>query len=79
MSSTYTPMPKDSPFLAQLERVVRRGGLARFRDADFIYEYDPTHGGELEIYNRQGYHRGVADVMTGEVIKPAVRGRRIDV
>jgi hypothetical protein len=72
-------MPKDSPFLAGLERVSRKGSLARFRDDDYLYEYDPTHGGELEIYNRQGYHRGVADVMTGEVIKPAVRGRRIDV
>ncbi|WP_420220543.1 colicin E3/pyocin S6 family cytotoxin [Mycobacterium marinum] len=79
MSPTYTPLPRNSAFLAGLERVPRKGGLHRFRDDDYLYEYDPTHGGELEMYNRQGYHRGVADVMTGEVIKPSVKGRRIDV
>lgn len=36
-------------------------------------------GGELEVYNRRGEHMGVANIMTGELIKPAVRGRKIDV
>jgi hypothetical protein len=44
-----------------------------------IYTYDGEHGGELEVFNKRGEHIGVADVLTGEFIKPARRGRRIDV
>lgn len=75
---SLTPLPRPS-FVDGLTKV-HRSGAPRWRDSKGqLYEYDRRHGGELEVYNRQGYHLGVADVMTGEIIKPAVRGRKIDV
>lgn len=41
-----------------------------------FYTWDSLHG-ELEVFNKNGYHIGVADPLTGLIIKPAVRGRRI--
>jgi hypothetical protein len=40
------------------------------------YTWDSLHG-ELEVFNKSGYHLGVACPRTGEMIKPAVKGRRI--
>jgi hypothetical protein len=63
----------------QLERVSRAGQPPRWRDPDGnLYEYDGRHV-ELEVFNRRGSHIGVADVFTGEIIKPPRRGRKIDV
>ena len=42
------------------------------------YEYDSTHG-EIEVYNARGQHLGAMDAETGNITKPAVAGRRIDV
>jgi hypothetical protein len=55
-------------------------GQQRWRRPDrrFLYTWDSTHG-EIEVFNKRGYHRGAADAVTGELIKPARRGRRIDV
>jgi len=72
-------MAVHSPFLDSMDRV-RRRGQARWRDpnGEYLYEWDPLHG-EVEVYDRRGKHRGVADPVTGEIIKPAVKGRTIDV
>jgi hypothetical protein len=43
-----------------------------------FYEKDRTHG-DLEVYDRRGRHLGSADPNTGEMTKPPVPGRRIDV
>ncbi|WP_428963641.1 colicin E3/pyocin S6 family cytotoxin [Micromonospora fluostatini] len=78
LTLSYTPRPRSS-FLDTLERM-HHTGKPRWRNKrGHIYEYDPEHGGELEVYNKQGLHLGVADVHTGEFIKPARKGRRIDV
>lgn len=76
---SYTPRPNPS-FVDQLQKI-RWSGPPRWRshDGQRIYTYDGEHGGELEVFDKRGYHIGVADIMTGEMIKPAVRGRRIDV
>jgi hypothetical protein len=73
------PVPKDG-FIAQLEGVARRGGRTRWRSTDGkrIYEWDGLHG-ELEVYNDRGRHLGVLDPITGNQIKEAERGRKIDV
>ena len=42
------------------------------------YEWDNTHG-DIEVYNKRGEHQGTMDPNTGEMTKPAVPGRRIDV
>jgi len=38
-------------------------------------EWDPSHGGELELYDGRGNHLGVLDPNTGERIKGPVPGR----
>ncbi|MCA1835508.1 MAG: hypothetical protein LC721_03895, partial [Actinobacteria bacterium] len=40
-----------------------------------IWEWDPSHGGEVEGYDRNGNHTGVFNPDTGEQIKPAIPGR----
>lgn len=49
------------------------------QDGSHIYTWDGEHGGEVEVFDKRGRHLGVAHPITGETIKPAVRGRRIDV
>jgi len=70
------PIPSDSPFLQDLEYVGSPHGRRRYRGTRRLYEWDSQHG-ELEVYDNRGNHLGAADVMTGELIKDAVRGRRI--
>ncbi len=41
------------------------------------YEWDYTHG-DVEVYDRRGRHLGSMDPETGEMTKPAVAGRKID-
>jgi len=53
----------------------RRWGSA---DGRRLYEWDDLHG-EIEGYNKRGKHIGVLHAVTGTLIKPAVRGRTIDV
>jgi hypothetical protein len=74
----YIPVAPDS-FLYDMVRVPRRGA-PRWRsiDGDRLYEWDGLHG-EVEVYDKRGHHLGVADGTTGELLKPAERGRRIDV
>ncbi|PZG00330.1 colicin E3/pyocin S6 family cytotoxin [Micromonospora endophytica] len=75
---TYTPLPRPC-IVDDLEHLGARNGVRRWRDgAGRIYTYDGQHC-ELEVFNSRGRHIGVADVYTGEFIKPAVRGRKIDV
>ncbi len=77
---TYTPLPSPNYEDDHLEYLGRWSGRKRWRDpnSNNLYEYDSRHC-ELEVYNRRGRHLGVADVVTGEIIKPAQRGRKIDV
>jgi hypothetical protein len=72
------PIPEDSPFLGELESLGSPHGRRRWRGGRRLYEWDSQHG-EVEVYNLRGNHLGVADAMTGELVKNAVRGRRIDV
>lgn len=50
----------------------------RSTDGKRIYTWDGLHG-EIEAYNQRGKHIAVLDPLTGQVIKPAVAGRTIDV
>jgi hypothetical protein len=72
-------MAPNSPFLEQMERVKRRG-QQRWRrpDGERYYTWDPLHG-EIEVWNKRGWHLGAADPVTGELIKDARMGRSIDV
>lgn len=42
------------------------------------YTWDGLHG-EIEVFDSQGWHLGAIDPITGLGIKPATKGRNIDV
>ncbi len=74
-------MKKPVPcYLDELEPFGVRGGEKRWRNSrgDRIYTWDDLHG-EIEVFNSRGMHPGAADAITGKMVKPAVKGRRIDV
>lgn len=75
---TFISRPKPC-FLDGMVRVAR-AGPPRWASADRsrFYEWDGLHG-EIEMYNRRGRHLGALHAVTGELIKPAVNGRSIDV
>ncbi|MGQ9005590.1 colicin E3/pyocin S6 family cytotoxin [Bacillus subtilis] len=43
-----------------------------------MYTWDSLHG-EVEVFNKRGFHLGSADPKTGAFIKSAVKGRRLNV
>ena len=47
-------------------------------DGKRLYTWDSLHG-EIEVFNKRGKHVGVIHSLTGVQIKPAVKGRTIDV
>jgi hypothetical protein len=71
------PIPKPS-ILDNCRVVGIEGGRKIYKDQqeNVYYTWDSLHG-ELEIFNKNGRHLGVADPVTGTLIKPAVRGRKI--
>jgi Cytotoxic len=76
--SAYIPVPSNS-YLHALERVSRHGAQRwRSDNGERLYEWDGLHG-EVEVYDKRGHHLGVGDAVSGEIIKGAQRGRRIDV
>jgi hypothetical protein len=50
----------------------------RSKDRRRIYTWDELHG-EIEVFNKRGHHLAVIDPIHGNVIKPAVKGRTINV
>ncbi|MBX3496217.1 MAG: hypothetical protein KF769_08240 [Parvibaculum sp.] len=65
-------------FLHSLERVPWKGEVRwRSKDGRRIYTWDRLHG-EIEVFNQRGRHLGVLGP-SGLEIKPAVKGRSIDV
>lgn len=54
------------------------GGRKVFKDplTERYYTWDSLHG-EVEVFNKRGRHLGVICPVTGEFIKPAVKGRKI--
>lgn len=71
------PIPKPS-ILDGLRVVSIEAGRKVYKDATepVYYTWDSLHG-EIEVFNKSGRHLGVADPVTGAIIKPAVRGRLI--
>ena len=63
-----------------LDAYERVAGRKRWRSTDGsrLFEWDALHG-EVEVYNARGWHLGVIHPVTGDWIKSAVKGRRIDV
>lgn len=80
-SSGVMVVPIPSPcFLDDCESLGAFNGEKRWRSPDGkrLYTWDSLHG-EIEVYNARGRHLGAIDAVTGELLKPARNGRRIDV
>lgn len=71
--------PADSPVWGKTEpaRGKTRTNGERGRAKEY-YEWDYTHG-DIEVYDGKGRHKGSKDPTTGEMTKPPVKGRRINV
>lgn len=73
-------VPKPTPsILDGLKVAMIESGRKVYYNAteDVYYTWDTMHG-EVEVFNRRGRHIGVADPVSGLMIKPAVRGRKIN-
>ena len=73
------PIPEDS----WLHRAVLSGSFRgkriwRSPNQKRFYTWDSLHG-EVEVWDRRGYHLGSVDPMTGILVGGPVRGRRQDV
>jgi len=66
--------------LDRFESLGGRHGERRWRShgGKRLYTWDSVHG-EVEVFNSRGKHLGTMDPLTGEMVKPAVPGRTIDV
>ena len=73
------PLPKPC-FLDICEVFGVRGKkkIWRSNDTELFYTWDSLHG-EIEAFNKRGRHLGSLDAKTGQYIKGAVKGRKIDV
>ena len=82
---SYIPAPDELPgipdaFKQKRKTPVLGGSLLRkrWKDKDGnIYEWDYLHG-ELEKYDKHGKHLGSVDPKTGEQLKPAEKGRKVE-
>jgi Cytotoxic len=73
------PIPRPS-ILDEFESLGAPYGERRWRsdDGKRLYTWDSLHG-EIEVFNGRGKHLGSMDPITGEMVKPAIAGRTIDV
>ncbi|NOQ34701.1 MAG: hypothetical protein GQ569_02265 [Methylococcaceae bacterium] len=71
------PKPKPS-ILDNCKGIGIENGRKVYKDEkeNLYYTWDSLHG-EIEVFNKRGRHLGVADPITGKLIKPAVKGRKI--
>ena len=72
-------IPKPTPcFLDLMEkhRVIAGKQIWISPERNRLYTWDSLHG-EIEVFDKNGYHLGSMDALTGKLIKPAVKGRRI--
>lgn len=80
LAATLARVPRPSPcFLDKQVKLHREGGQRwRNEDGSRLYEWDDLHG-EIEVYDRRGFHLGTLNAVTGRREKEPTKGRRIDV
>lgn len=76
----YKPVPKPSFLTEECEYIGSFNGEKRWRSIDNkrLYTWDGLHG-EIEVFNNRGRHLGVLEPQNGMPIKPAKKGRKINV
>jgi hypothetical protein len=66
-------------FVKGLKRLKNKSRRRRWKgQKGQIFEEDSRHA-DLEKYNARGRHEGSVDPETGEIIKPPIKGRRIEI
>ncbi len=76
-----TGKPKPKPcFLDKQQKFGIRGGQQIWvsKDRERYYTWDHLHG-EIEVFNKRGWHLGALDATTGELMKEPKKGRKIDI
>lgn len=73
------PSKAESPIWKKLKsgKNGRKGNGESGKDKE-VYEWDHTHN-DIEVYDGKGNHKGSMDPVTGEIYKPPVKGRKIDI
>lgn len=74
-------VPKPVPsFLDGFDKMKVVGGQQVWsnKDRTRYFTWDCLHG-EIESFNRRGKHLGALNAVTGDLVKPAVQGRTLDV
>ena len=71
----YVPKPKPC-FMDQFEYYRVIDGRKVYRGNKMLYSWDEFHG-EIEVFNKWGWHLGALDAVTGELIKEADNTRRL--
>ncbi len=59
-------------------KVVGERKVWKSQDGKRFYTWDTLHG-EVEVFDKRGYHLGSVDPINGQYIKSAVKGRRLNV
>ena len=72
-------VPPSPCILEILEHFGVRDGRKVWRSSDNkrYYTWDELHG-EVEVFNKNGWHLGVVDVESGKAVKGAKKGRRLN-
>lgn len=73
----YAPRPEPC-FLDLFEFYKVIDGRKIYRSKDRYFSWDELHG-EIEVFDRRGFHLGALDAVSGALIKDAKRGRRLHV
>lgn len=71
----YKSKPKPC-YIDQFQFFKVINGRKVYRGKDRYYSWDELHG-EIEVFNKRGYHLGALDAVTGVQIKEAKKGRRL--
>lgn len=71
----YVPKPKPC-FMDQFEFYKVIDGRKVYRGNRRYYSWDERHG-EIEVFDKRGWHLGALDAVTGEFIKEADNSRRL--
>lgn len=71
----YVAKPKPC-YMDQFEFYKVIDGRKVYRGNGRLYSWDELHG-EIEVFNKQGWHLGALDAKTGELIKQARKDRRL--
>lgn len=74
---SYVSKPKPC-FLDSFEKYKVIDGRQTYRANNKYYQWDEFHG-EIEVYNKRGWHLGALDAINGNVVKEADSGRRLHV